>query len=131
MEYTRTYSLMKWLELYISDPGLTMHVPLVIFDHSVHDVLGLPNKLFVERYYSDFDQTGVNLLSESLLRDKPIRVQIGRWFWLLNKASCERLLHAWDSFFVLHRAPQIHGPLFKQIIIIGGKLSFALIHCII
>lgn len=128
LKWQGTYSLVERLELNISDTGLAMHVPLIIFDHSVDYVLWLPNEFFVVGNHLDFDEVGVNLLRKAFLGDEPISVHISRLFRLLNKADCVGLLHAWDGFFVLHLVPQVDWPLLKQVIIHVGLLFFAYFH---
>jgi hypothetical protein len=71
-----TYSLVEGLELRISDPGLTMHVPLFILNHCVDYVLGLSNELFVVRNDLYSNQVGLNLCSKTLLGDESISVHI-------------------------------------------------------
>ncbi len=100
---------MEGLELHISDPGLTMHVPLFIFNHCVDYVLGLSNELFVVINYLYSNQVGLNLCGKTLLTDELISVHLSRLFRLLDKADYGRQNHDLDGLFVLHRVPQVGG----------------------
>lgn len=71
-----TYSLVEGLELHISDPGLTMHEALFIFNHRVYYVLGLSNELFVVRNDFYFYQAGLDPCGKILLGDESISVNI-------------------------------------------------------
>ena len=71
-----TYSLVEGLELHISDPSLTMHFALFIFNHRVYYVLGLSNELFVVRNDFYFYKVGLNICGKTLLGDESISVDI-------------------------------------------------------